>query len=328
MKVSVVIPVYNVKPYLERCVQSVLRQTYKELDIILVDDGSTDGSGELCDEIAGRDSRVRVIHQENQGLSGARNTGIRQATGEYVIFMDSDDEWLLDNGLEVLLRKDTIGIDLILFKNVDIWKDGRRTCSRDYDFDITDRISDAKAIFKHLVATQQFRMSACFLLVRKGLLVDNEIYFPIGYFSEDVYWSLNLWQHTNTVTIQNLYFYGYHHHGNSISTTPSIRVYESYDKIFRYWKDQCKNGCINSQSILSYLSDMWVSRGYAYYKLKAIDKPTALVILKRHADLLKYAITKKARYVGKMEKYLGVRCTVLVLGVYWRIRMIIKGHVV
>ena len=81
MKVSVVIPVYNVKPYLERCVNSVLRQTYKDLEIILVDDGSTDGSGELCNDMATRDQRICVIHQENQGLSGARNTGIQQATG-------------------------------------------------------------------------------------------------------------------------------------------------------------------------------------------------------------------------------------------------------
>ena len=103
LKVSVVIPVYNVMPYLERCVQSVVRQTYQNLEIILVDDGSTDGSGKLCDKIAGTDQRIRVIHQKNQGLSGARNTGIRQATGEYVVFLDSDDEWLLSDGLEVLL---------------------------------------------------------------------------------------------------------------------------------------------------------------------------------------------------------------------------------
>ena len=92
MKVSVVIPVYNVRLYLERCVQSVLRQTYKDLEIILVDDGSKDDSGKLCDQLALSDQRIRVIHQENQGLSGARNTGIRQATGEYIIFLDSDDE--------------------------------------------------------------------------------------------------------------------------------------------------------------------------------------------------------------------------------------------
>ena len=74
MKVSVIIPVYNVKPYLERCVSSVLMQTYKKLEVILVDDGSTDGSGDLCEELATADERIIVIHQENQGLSGARNT--------------------------------------------------------------------------------------------------------------------------------------------------------------------------------------------------------------------------------------------------------------
>ena len=94
MKVSVVIPVYNVKPYLERCVQSVLRQTFKDLEIIMVDDGSTDGSGELAESLKDWSPCIRVVHQENQGLSGARNTGIRHATGEYVVFLDSDDEWL------------------------------------------------------------------------------------------------------------------------------------------------------------------------------------------------------------------------------------------
>ena len=120
MKVSVIIPVYNVRLYLERCVQSVLRQTYKDLEIILVDDGSKDNSGELCDQLALSDQRIRVIHQENQGLSGARNTGIRQATGEYIIFLDSDDEWLLSDGLENLLQGEKA--DLIIFKRVDIWE--------------------------------------------------------------------------------------------------------------------------------------------------------------------------------------------------------------
>ncbi len=82
MKVSVIIPVYNVKPYLERCVNSVLRQTYKDLEIILVDDGSTDGSSTLCNQITTIDQRIRVIRQKNQGVSAARNTGIREAAGE------------------------------------------------------------------------------------------------------------------------------------------------------------------------------------------------------------------------------------------------------
>lgn len=94
--VSIIVPVYQVKDYVGECVESLLRQTYTNLEILLVDDGSTDGSGAICDEHASRDDRIRVIHQENQGLSAARNTGLDQALGEYVAFVDSDDAVLPD----------------------------------------------------------------------------------------------------------------------------------------------------------------------------------------------------------------------------------------
>ncbi len=97
--VSVIIPVYNVEKYMKQCVESVLRQTYKDLEIILVDDGSTDSSGALCDEYALSDDRITVIHKENGGLSDARNAGMAAAHGEYIYFLDSDD----------YIRKDTIG---------------------------------------------------------------------------------------------------------------------------------------------------------------------------------------------------------------------------
>ena len=328
MKVSVIIPVYNVKPYLERCVQSVLNQTYKDLEIILIDDGSTDGSGELCDQLSLTDRRIRTIHQNNQGLSGARNSGIQDATGDYIIFLDSDDEWLLDDGLETLLQEGNTKYDLILFKNVDIWSNGRETYSKDYDVEVISTLPDAQSIFSHLVLTQQFRMSACFLLVRRELLLNNNLFFPEGYISEDLFWSLHLWQYANSAKIVNLKFYGYYHRGNSITTTPSIRVYESYDKIFTYWKEQCNKNCINAQSIRIYLANMWVSRGYAYHKLKTVDKPIALSFLKTHADLLRFASTPKAQRVKKAVMIMGVHYTVLVLGVYWRLRTIMKRHVV
>ena len=324
MKVSVVIPVYNVRLYLERCVQSVLRQTYKDLEIILVDDGSKDDSGKLCDQLALSDQRIRVIHQENQGLSGARNTGISQATGEYIIFLDSDDEWLLDNGLEVLMQKGDVGSDLIIFKNVHIWHGHEKTVTADYDIDRITALPDAKSVFSYLVESQQFRMSACFLLVRRMLLIDNEIYFPIGYISEDVFWSLHLWQCVKTVAFLNMDFYGYYHHENSISTTASLRVYESYDKIFSYWKEQCDMGCKNAATIRIYLADMWVSRGYAYYQLKADEKPAALDILQRHVDLLQHASTPKSQRVAKMVQLLGTKTTLYLLGWYWQLRNQIK----
>lgn len=328
MTVSVVIPVYNVKPYLERCVHSVLRQTYKNVEIILVDDGSTDGSAELCDLLGKTDPRIMVIHQENQGLSGARNTGIHHATGEYIAFLDSDDEWLLDDGLNTLVKKGGSEIDLILFKTVDIWKNGRIIKDKGYDIDTMSKLHDAQSVFSHLVVTQQFRMSACFLLVHRELLVSHEIYFPVGFISEDLQWSLHLWQYAHKVSVTNLYFYGYYHHANSISTTTTLRVYDSYDKIFKYWKEQCYQNNTNASFIRIYLANMWVSRGYAFYQLDKADKPSALKILKNHSDLLAYAATPKALRVKKLVCLFGVRLTVLILGLYWRLRSFVKRHVV
>ena len=92
--ISIIIPVFNVRPYLEKALESVIRQTYSHLEIIVIDDGSTDGSGVICDEFAKRDERIKVIHQENRGLSSARNAGLDIMTGEAVAFLDPDDiEW-------------------------------------------------------------------------------------------------------------------------------------------------------------------------------------------------------------------------------------------
>ena len=95
--ISVIVPVYNVEKYLRRCVDSIINQTYRNLEIILVDDGSPDKSGEICDEYAKQDSRIKVIHKKNGGVSSARNAGITAASGEYIMFVDSDD--YIDSGM-------------------------------------------------------------------------------------------------------------------------------------------------------------------------------------------------------------------------------------
>ena len=110
-KISVIVPVYNVEKYLSRCVDSILAQTYENLEIILVDDGAKDSSGAICDEYAAKDGRVRVIHKENGGLSSARNAGIEAATGAYLAFVDSDD-WIVPEAysylMEQMLRNDVL----------------------------------------------------------------------------------------------------------------------------------------------------------------------------------------------------------------------------
>lgn len=94
--ITVIVPVYNVEKYLRRCLDSIIRQTYQNLEILCIDDGSIDNSGEICEQYAARDARIKVIHQENQGLSTARNRGLDAAEGEYIAFVDSDDYILED----------------------------------------------------------------------------------------------------------------------------------------------------------------------------------------------------------------------------------------
>lgn len=101
-KVSVVVPIYRVEKYLNRCIDSILNQTYRNIEIILVNDGSPDRCGSIAEEYAANDSRIKVIHKENGGLSDARNAGMEKVTSKYMIFVDSDD-WLAANAIDILL---------------------------------------------------------------------------------------------------------------------------------------------------------------------------------------------------------------------------------
>ena len=107
-KISVIVPVYNVEKYLHKCIDSILVQTFTDFELLLIDDGSTDKSGDICDEYAVKDARVRVFHTENRGVSAARNHGLREASGDWICFVDSDD-WVENCYLEYLYCVD--GLD-------------------------------------------------------------------------------------------------------------------------------------------------------------------------------------------------------------------------
>ena len=122
--VSVIIPVYKVEKYLDRCVESIVNQTYKNLEIILVDDGSPDNCPRICDAWAEKDDRIKVIHKENAGMGMARNSGLETATGEYLMFVDSDD-YLSENAVEVLYERMVVdGSDMAVGKHADVYDDG------------------------------------------------------------------------------------------------------------------------------------------------------------------------------------------------------------
>ena len=180
--ISVIVPVYNVEKYLEECVQSILRQSYEEFEIILIDDGSPDRSGEICDELAKRDDRIKVIHQQNQGLSGARNTGIRAAKGEYITFVDSDDR-IAPNMLRDLLH-------LSLRFDADISLCGFcKTADRTFETPpekLAAKVWSADEFMDIILKIRSNRTLhyACGKLYKRRVL-DNE-HFPLGMLNEDV----------------------------------------------------------------------------------------------------------------------------------------------
>ena len=119
--VSIIVPIYNTVPYFSRCIDSILSQSFTDFELLLVNDGSTDGSGKICDAYAEKDSRIRVLHKENGGVSSARNLGLDKARGEWITFVDSDDE-LLPNGLQVMFGGISDEVEMVLagYEIVDI----------------------------------------------------------------------------------------------------------------------------------------------------------------------------------------------------------------
>lgn len=171
--VSVIVPVYNAKEYLDRCIRSVLSQTIQDWELILVDDGSSDGSGGVCDEFAARDRRIKVIHQENAGVSAARNAGLKAASGEYVGFVDADDTIAADAYEQAL---EVIGdCDMAMWDAETVWPDDTRSTDT-IELLASDCILEKKDWTPALLRLMAGAVWRC--LYRRELL--EGIYFPVG----------------------------------------------------------------------------------------------------------------------------------------------------
>lgn len=206
--ISVIVPVYNVKKYINRCVDSIIHQSYKNLEIILVDDGSTDGSGFLCDNYKQVDSRIKVIHKENGGLSDARNAGLEIAVGKYVTFVDSDD-WIRKDYAKLLLEAAQYGntkISACAYIKTD-------KSIEQYEYRKIEDISkyvetwQIEEAYRHLFLYKKIDSSACAKLYERILFCD--ISFPKGKLYEDQFVVYKLFHLSQAVTYvdQEMYFY-------------------------------------------------------------------------------------------------------------------------
>ena len=218
--ISVIVPVYKIEEYLSRCVDSIIGQTYKNLEIILVDDGSPDTCPQLCEEYARKDHRVKVVHKENGGLGPARNSGLDIATGEYIIFIDSDD-WIESNMFEVLAKRLNETDADIVFSGYTVVVSTEKEFENIYvkepnEFGLVET-SKAAALMLHpegyftAVWNKMFR--------REAIFDSNGQYVPFHHiFGEDEDWFLRLLPHIHKVYLENKSFYMWWRRKNSIST--------------------------------------------------------------------------------------------------------------
>jgi len=214
-KVSVIIPVYNVERYLDRCINSVMEQSNIKLEILLINDGSNDSSGEICDEFARTDDRIRVFHQKNRGVSSARNKGIDNATGDWICFVDADD-WIEPNSIEKIINgNDEKEVDYIIARSF-INRDGM-TIDERYPFSNNLIGKDYKG--SDLITRGIYgRGSVCGVIYRKSFILANTLYFPLVIRNgEDSIFSALCSIYADRVRFVNIHFYNVNERDGSAS---------------------------------------------------------------------------------------------------------------
>ena len=220
VRISIIIPVYKVEEYLDECVQSVVDQTFRDVEIILVDDGSPDRCPQMCDEWAKRDERIKVIHQQNGGLSAARNSGVRVAQGEYLYFLDSDDYLVADAMERMLALADKHGgVDLLpaLYQRDDHSMDH-------FTSDAFPEFSDDQSEIKHaLLNFDRLPVTAANRLIRRELFIEHDLWFKEGIIHEDNYWTFFLAKHVKRMAYLPEKIYYYRITEGSITKAPNIK---------------------------------------------------------------------------------------------------------
>lgn len=315
--ISVIVPVYNVEDYLTRCVDSIRSQTYENLEIILVDDGSKDGSGKICDAYAAKDSRIRVIHKPNGGLSSARNTGIEAATGEYLAFVDSDD-WI---------EPEMYGHMLSLMGRYD----ARLVCAGRYDVDgatgektvglcpETEEAVSAEEMVGRIFLWDGCDSSACDKLYHRSLF--ETFRYPEGKVCEDVPTTYQIVLQAPNAVFCPKPFYNYYHRSGSISTATAIT-----EKTFHFSQ--------HTEIIYPYIRDNHPSIESQARYLRVRSLSHILLLLEQAApetreefreqyqkarkDLRKHTgFILKSAYFGKKERITNL---LLILGIYRQLR--------
>ena len=320
--VSFIVPVYNVEKYLNQCIHSLISQTFKNFEIVLVDDGSKDESSVLCDDWAKKDSRIKVYHKSNGGLSDARNYGLERARGEFVVFVDSDDFWIGNDSLTKLMsiRQQYPEADFIGFNCSYYYSDTNKYKQWVRYSDTLGTLTDKDIAVSELVKSGTVPMSAWSKLISRKFLLENNLEFIKGIKSEDIPWFIDLLDKCDNCLFINQYIYGYRQNvPGSITNTFDER---NFNDLFNTIKKEIET--IDSrtfsfeakQALYSFLAYEWC---ILLAELKSLPKD--LQIAKRqglvqYKWLLRYTKNPKVRLTSFINKLFGLNLTETILRFY------------
>lgn len=232
--ISVIVPVYNVEKYLDRCVESIVNQTYKNLEIILVNDGSTDNSGQICDVWAEKDNRIRVIHQSNMGGGAARNAALEIAKGDYIAFVDSDDYIANDmyQYLHNLMETET-DIAECGYVNVDNDREDFKSAGNNIF------VCDTKKAMEYHILDKYFKQMPVTKLYKKKCI--ESVRFPVGTKIDDEYFTYKTIGKANKLVHSTKICYAYRQHSSSVMHSANvekcIQAIESRVERYKYIKE-------------------------------------------------------------------------------------------
>lgn len=305
---SIIIPIYKVEKYLNQCVDSVLNQTFGDFELILVDDGSPDKCGQICDSYESADSRIKVVHKNNGGLSSARNAGLDIAIGKYVIFLDSDDYWddntALEHFYENLAETDA---DLLVFPAKRFYEDENKfTYTLNIEAD-RNRIIDTNVncAIEYMLENNIYRAAAWNKVIRKSVIDEHQMRFKEGYLSEDMDWCGDLLVYCNRFDFYEnpLYVYRQQRSG-SITAGKSEKLVA--DKIY-----MCKKGFGQAKSLADKAKSQLLASYYAYEYAVAlgvssgVKNKMVLSDMRELQRLLEYDLCNKVKKVNWLKRRIG-----------------------
>lgn len=306
---SVILPVYNVEKYLRECIDSVLEQNFIDFELILVDDGSKDNSPLICDEYALKDERIKVIHKSNGGLSDARNMGTAKATGEYIIYIDSDDFITSKNFLNDIHKKATeTQSDIILYKFSKFFDDTKKLANCTFSLNFVENINDPDQLINALVKNDAYYGMAWIKAFRRKIAITNNIQFEKGLLGEDMDWYFNLILCSNTISAIDTSYIAYRQREGSITTSLKLKNLTDFIYILEKWSKKIENADTTDSkknALLGALAKYYSNLLITYVRVSDTDKRKFADRIKKLSYLLDYSMSPRPQQIRKFYKIIG-----------------------